>query len=137
MITTLLLSTIVLAAPPTEATEVWEGKLYVEFVEAHPKRRNIKRTGNEMPASLRITRTGTKFTGEWTEGDRSLAVQGVVKRGKFECVPTSVIKGTWNEDIVNDLKISGAFDNKRMQGELSGVGAKRVRAGQFVLTKQR
>jgi hypothetical protein len=137
MLSTLLLATFVLAAPPTEPTQVWEGKLYVEFLEAKPKRRKVERTGDVLPVTLRITRTGTSFTGEWTEGDRSLAIAGVVKRGKFEAAPTRVLKGKWNDDILKDLKFSGKFDEKSMQGLLYGAGNKRVRGGEFELEKKR
>lgn len=136
MITTALLATMILSAPPTEAPEVWEGKLYVEFVEAHPRQRKVKRSGDVMPATLRIVKTGTSFTGEWIEGDRSLAIAGTIKRGQFQAVPTRVLKGTWNQDILNDLRITGSFNQREMRGQLYGAGAKRVRGGQFVMQKK-
>ena len=137
MFTGLLLATLALSAPATaEVEEVWEGKLYVEYVEAKPKKHRVKRNGDVLPLTIRITRKGNNFTGEWIEGNRSLAIEGTLGRGEFNATPTSVLKGEWNNDILTTLELSGEYDKKGMSGQLQGVGNRKARGGQFELKKK-
>jgi hypothetical protein len=136
MLTTVLWTAMVLHAAPKQVDEVWEGTLYVEFMQAKPKQRRVKRSGDVLPLKLEITRKGRAFTGKWIEGDRSLAVEGTMNRGVIEAVPTRVLKGNWNNEILGSLRISGEFKKGKMAGWLYGVGNRRVRGGEFELQKK-
>jgi hypothetical protein len=133
-----------LNAPKVE--EVWEGTLQVEFVEqkAQPKRKRKqsaqpprgKHQARTLKLTIRLTKEQGKFTGEWIEGDRSLQIAGTITKKGFRAVPTAVIKGQWNQDILTNLQMQGTISKGVLNGRLGGVGKNRARGGTFTAKKK-
>lgn len=126
------------SAPPKD--EVWEGMLHTERATKNRKKGQQGRgriVGKEVPLTLRITRKGKDFTGEWDQGgDHVLAIEGTIVGRQLEARATRVVKGQWKEDIVRDMRFVAEIDKKEMRGEQLGIGADRARWGTFQVKKK-
>lgn len=126
------------SAPPKE--EVWEGMLHTELAAKNRRKRQKGRdriVGDEVPLTLRITRNGKDFTGEWDQdGHHVLAIEGTIVGRQFEARATRIVKGQWKEDIVRDMRFVAEIDKKEMRGEQLGIGADRARWGTFQVKKK-
>jgi hypothetical protein len=124
------------AATAAEVLEIWQGTLSAESVTQKGKSARGKRQGRQHDLTLRITRKGGEFTGEWIEGDRVLAIAGKISGRQMSGRPTSVKKGKWRNDVLDDLHFAADIKKDQMEGRILGVGDRRARGGVFHLRKQ-
>lgn len=139
MLPTILVALLVFAVPVNGLEEVWEGTLELETAHAPKPRKNPsggKQHAKSVPLSIKIKRSGTKFTGEWIEGPRALEIAGVIKNRQFEAVPTRNKRGTWQTAILQDLSFEGRFDKDELTGTMYGAGKKKQRGGTFTVRRK-
>jgi hypothetical protein len=141
MLSAVLLTTMTFAVAAPEVHELWQGTLDGAVATQKKKKGRTKVEARTRNVTLRLTRKGSNFVGEWTEeGKGTLEISGTVTgsqaRRSFTAAPTRVKKGNWAGDIVRDLSLQGEIVKDEMSGTVFGSGAKRVRAATFVLRKQ-
>jgi hypothetical protein len=122
---------ISVTAASDDVVEIWQGKLEAEAFQKG------KRTGDVLDLTLKIKeQQGTKFTGEWIEGDRALEISGRMAGRRMTFKAERVLRGQWDAGVVSSLTGVGSIEGSEMKGQFAGAGSKAARRGKFTLKKQ-